>query len=720
MKQALTKEKAGLRDRTLIVFFLMLTISAVGCASKDMDPETVSWSKTGGIATSGMYRGIAVADLDNDTHRDIVGASSDPGKIAMWYGDGTGDITAPQFLPEREKGDFRFVAVGDISGNGRQDIVASVQKESSGIQVWMNQPERQWRMGNKPTTTHKYEGIRVRDMNNNGHADIIAANATSVHDGGIQVWLGDGKGGWLRETGPTTKGIYMDVAVADFNNNGMQDIVGASFGLGGGIRVWLGDGTGSWSATPPLAFGNFYGLHACDINGSGNLDVIAGSYRSGVHIFLGDGKGNFEKVPGPVDTGSYWRAICHDINGSGTMDIVAGSVDGKGVRGWINRGENRWMPVEGVYPTLGNFYDLISADLNHDGNNELIISSSGEGVKVLSGRRWPHTRLFEGFLGNMDEYDIDHYEEVEENSAFTMKRGYEEYKVGPNDVLEITLWEPDRVTRQEVDVLPDGTISFSFMQDLNVDGMTLKEIRETLTEYLGSYIRDPRISIRMQYYHSKWATISGPGRAHYGGGAGGGDARSRRGGRYYLDGRVPLTEMLSGGVASRDANLREILVTRADGRTRQLNIFRALTMGDKTQDIVVDHGDAVYIPIMSDEGSRVFVFGEVNQPGAYSFRGESMPSLDAIAAAGGPTVFGLLDQTKIIRGSIAEPEVIALDLKRLMKTGDQGENKPLMAGDIVYVPRTVIGDVNLFVQRMRPFLTIITSPLRTYDYIENR
>ena len=47
--------------------------------------------------------------------------------------------------------------------------------------------------------------------------DILAANATSDAKGGIQIWLGDGRGNWPLESGPTKTGKFMDVAVADFN-----------------------------------------------------------------------------------------------------------------------------------------------------------------------------------------------------------------------------------------------------------------------------------------------------------------------------------------------------------------------------------------------------------------------------------------------------------------------------------------------------------------------
>ena len=55
----------------------------------------------------------------------------------------------------------------------------------------------------------------------------------------------------------------------------------------------------------------------------------------------------------------------------------------------------------------------------------------------------------------------------------------------------------------------------------------------------------------------------------------------------------------------------------------------------------------------------------------------------------------------------------------LIVTGDQSQNMVLADGDLVYIPRTAIGDINLFVQRMSPILTLISAPLRTYDYIDD-
>lgn len=700
----------------LVCTGILLFLVVCGCGKKE--PPIAPWDKTGGVATSGKYRNVVVADLDDDTYPDIIGASSDPGKVAIWYGNGTGNMTAPQFLPF--KADVHSVAAGDFNEDGLKDLVMSVQQESSGIMIWMNQPGRKWKRGVEPIKINHYEGIRVCDINQDGHADIVAANATSDLEGGIQIWLGNGHGEWEMEAGPTVTGRYMDVEVADFNNDGKPDIVGAAWGTYGGIRLWLGDGTGNWSAMPPLENGSFYGLTICDINKDGNLDILAGSYRNGIHIYLGDGKGHFERAPGPVDNGSYWRAVAVNFNGDKQMDLLAASVDGKGIQAWRSHNNKNWEAITDRFPGLGDYYDLKVADLENNGGKYIIAASFGEGVKILSDKEWPYSETLNSAYSGFEQSADEHVVIPAENDVYTMKNGYEEYKVGPGDVLEIVSWEPDKTTKEEVEILPSGKISFSFVRDLYVNGMTLNELEKSLTEYLSEFIRDPRVSVHVIAYQSKWVSILGPGRSERDNGGGGWTGNNgRRGGRYYLDGKVSIIDMLSRSGIARDANLREIQVSRSNGRTLKLNIYKAMTLGDKTQDIILDSGDSVYVPIISKEGNRVFVFGEVKEPGAYPFTGTGITIIDSVAAAGGPTIFARPEYAKVVRGDIAKPEVIPVDLKKLFETGDQSQNITLQDGDLVYIPRRAEGDINIFVQRIRPIYEMIIDPIRAYDYIHD-
>jgi len=55
---------------------------------------------------------------------------------------------------------------------GYPDIVYSVQRQSSGIRIWLNRGGRQWTPGKGPTEIHQYEGLKVADLNGDGHIGL--------------------------------------------------------------------------------------------------------------------------------------------------------------------------------------------------------------------------------------------------------------------------------------------------------------------------------------------------------------------------------------------------------------------------------------------------------------------------------------------------------------------------------------------------------------------
>jgi len=227
-------EYFGVKGFNLLTILLMLTpgmavLGPTGCVKKmeSYAPPPVV-AQVDGLTSAGKFRAVVIEDMDNDGQLDVVGGESSPGAITINYGDGRGRFSDPQYIPI--SGDVRSVAVADINEDGQPDIVFSVQKESSGIRMLLNQGKRQWKQAKGPIEINKYEGIKTADINADGHMDIIAANATSDVQGGVQVWLGDGKGNWPVESGPTICGVYMDVLAVDLNQDGRLDLVGAGWG----------------------------------------------------------------------------------------------------------------------------------------------------------------------------------------------------------------------------------------------------------------------------------------------------------------------------------------------------------------------------------------------------------------------------------------------------------------------------------------------------------
>ncbi len=68
------------------------------------------------------------------------------------------------------------------------------------------------------------------------------------------------------------------------------------------------------------------------------------------------------------------------------------------------------------------------------------------------------------------------------------------YRIGPEDVIEISVWREDGL-KKEVLVRPDGGISFPLVGEIRGAGRSAEEIRDEVTERLKRTINDPVVSV---------------------------------------------------------------------------------------------------------------------------------------------------------------------------------------------------------------------------------
>jgi len=69
-----------------------------------------------------------------------------------------------------------------------------------------------------------------------------------------------------------------------------------------------------------------------------------------------------------------------------------------------------------------------------------------------------------------------------------------EYRMGPEDVLRISVWENKELTLDLV-VRPDGKISLPLIQDVTAEGRTAMELAATIHDRLLAYIKEPQVSV---------------------------------------------------------------------------------------------------------------------------------------------------------------------------------------------------------------------------------
>lgn len=293
---------------------------------------------------------------------------------------------------------------------------------------------------------------------------------------------------------------------------------------------------------------------------------------------------------------------------------------------------------------------------------------------------------------------------VTENRTFVTIDGVPQYRIGPGDILEIFITRGPTQEKIDTPVRANGRISVSFAE-VNVNGLTADQAASELTRALSVYFRNPQVEIQVKEYNSKKVSVLGAiGSAPRGGI-----------GSIPLTGRTTLLELIAkaGGLAP-NAALERVRVTRESGKSYTVNMFRYIQEGDLSQDFVLDSGDAVFVPErVPGEERRVFLLGEVKTPGPFPYF-PSMTLAQLIAQVGGWTDGALFQEARIIRGDLKKPEIIAVDLGRLVIDGDRRIDQLLQPNDVVFIPRTRIADWNAFVAQLRPTLDFIVLGLQPY------
>ena len=103
--------------------------------------------------------------------------------------------------------------------------------------------------------------------------------------------------------------------------------------------------------------------------------------------------------------------------------------------------------------------------------------------------------------------------------------------------------------------------------------------------------------------------------------------------------------------------------------------------------------------------NKVVIPGEVLGPGVYRFSGP--PSImEVIASAGGYTRYAVLNSIMIISGDVrTKPDVTRVNFAKIIKSGRLQDNIILKPNDIVYVPRSFIGNINTFLEILQPAIS---------------
>jgi polysaccharide export outer membrane protein len=261
-----------------------------------------------------------------------------------------------------------------------------------------------------------------------------------------------------------------------------------------------------------------------------------------------------------------------------------------------------------------------------------------------------------------------------------------DYRVGPTDVLKVTVWGHDDLSRTAV-VSADGRLPFPLIGEVPVAGLTPTQIETRLRELLEKdYLVNPQVSVAVQEYRSQRVFVLG---------------EAEKPGTYPIKGRTRLLDLLSDAGGPAKGAGRQLIVVRfpeADGplppgaagsTTIRVSLKRLLD-GEASENLPLQNGDTVYLPKMTG----FFVLGEVKKPGVYPMEKDTTP-LDAMTIAGGLTERAAPSGARILRKRTdGTQESVAVSL---IGTDPKAREILLDDGDTLLVPQGnsfyVLGEV---------------------------
>ena len=253
------------------------------------------------------------------------------------------------------------------------------------------------------------------------------------------------------------------------------------------------------------------------------------------------------------------------------------------------------------------------------------------------------------------------------------------YVLGPGDIISVTVWDHPELTipagsfrsAQESGnrIAQDGTIYYPFVGVIKVAGKTLAEARELLTQKLDKYIEGVQLDVYMVTYRSKQVYIVGE--------------VAKPGAQQITDIPPSILEMVNrtGGFTG-EADHRNITLTR-EGTTYRVDLQALYENGDHSQNILLNPGDIVNV---SDRQlNKIFVLGEVRQPGSFLMSKHRKTLAEALADAGGVNPLTAdAGQVYVVRGNNQQSAIYHLDAS----SPDAlilADRFPLQARDVVYV-----------------------------------
>ncbi len=248
------------------------------------------------------------------------------------------------------------------------------------------------------------------------------------------------------------------------------------------------------------------------------------------------------------------------------------------------------------------------------------------------------------------------------------------YTLGPEDILNFSLFGHPDLDRGQLFVQPDGTITYLQAQNVQAEGLTIDELRAAIEKQLSEFYKQPRVIISPVELRSKKYFILG---------------KVVDRGAFAMDRPITILEAVARSRGLETGLFQQNTVELADmarsflirkGQRMDVDFQKLFYDGDMTQNIELEPQDYLYFS--SANTDEIYVLGEVNSPNPQGFT-PRLTVLAAITQRDGFTKAAYRERVLVVRGSIKKPQLFVVDTNAILK--GRAPDFPLEPKDIVYV-----------------------------------
>ena len=240
-----------------------------------------------------------------------------------------------------------------------------------------------------------------------------------------------------------------------------------------------------------------------------------------------------------------------------------------------------------------------------------------------------------------------------------------DYLLGPEDVVEITVWGHDDLKRT-ASVSIEGAISFPMLGEIKASGKSTQTLEKELAKKLGDgFIVNPQVTVTVKEFNSQKVFVMG---------------EVNKAGLYPVTKENNLLYILSqAGGPTKDAGDVVVIIRPKNPRTAgislkeaeqknetiiRVNLKNALA-GDSGHNSIIKDGDSIVVPKMP----FFFVMGEVKNPGKYNLE-RGLTVLMGISLGGGLSNKAAPNRTRIVREAEGKKIEIKVTMETLVQPGD--------------------------------------------------